>query len=421
MPRTNPGEISMVRRCIGVLLAAWLAACGSAPNDNTDVGGTDASIDEGIDRDTAVDVGGEVDAPVPDTSVDVEDIGVDVVEDVVEDVPPPECVEGEERLYRCPDGERVPWCTCVGGEFACIDTPAAQCREISCDDGTEVTCEGSPPTCQEGELLAVLNSCWKCVNPATCVPWGEPTCEADIDCPASSYCDDCATTSCPTCDDCVAGCVDHTCRTAAEPDCLRDRPDCEVGDFAIIDDGCWTCVDRTTCQPPAPDETCAEASGVCAQPLEFCGDGFGAVPANDCAEQALCCAELPEDSCDDGQPQTCDREPPRCAEGWTVALQEGCWVCVNPATCHPWGMPTCSTDADCGPEAWCDPCGTASCSSCIDCVSACVPHECFTEVFASCECDRPDCPGGTVSVIRSGCWECVAAESCTSIGIDVCP
>ena len=169
MPRTNPGEISMVRRCIGVLLAAWLAACGSTPNDNTDVGGTDASIDEGIDRDTAADTTDEPDAPAPDTSVDVEDVGADVVEDIVEDVPEPECVEGEERLFRCPDGNRVPWGTCVDGFFEWIDEPGTQCRVASCDDGTEVTCEGSAPTCDADELLAVINSCWECVNPSTCV------------------------------------------------------------------------------------------------------------------------------------------------------------------------------------------------------------------------------------------------------------
>jgi len=41
-----------------------------------------------------------------------------------------ECVEGEIRYHICPDGSKVEWCSCVNGEFSCIENPEKMC-EIS--------------------------------------------------------------------------------------------------------------------------------------------------------------------------------------------------------------------------------------------------------------------------------------------------
>ena len=86
-----------------------------------------------------------------------------------------------------------------------------ECRDTRCDDGSTVICLMIPPVCSEHEILAVQKSCWICVNPATCRPWGEPGCKIETggvdDCPENFYCDPCGTSSCPFCDDCVPACV----------------------------------------------------------------------------------------------------------------------------------------------------------------------------------------------------------------------
>ncbi len=81
-------------------------------------------------------------------------------------------------------------------------------RDDSCDDGTEPTC-GEVPDCEPHELLAHQGECYACVNRLTCLPWGEPACEADIDCDdqPGDWCDPCGSASCPTCEDCVPACV----------------------------------------------------------------------------------------------------------------------------------------------------------------------------------------------------------------------
>lgn len=83
--------------------------------------------------------------------------------------------------------------------------------------------------------------------------------------------------------------------------------------------------------------------------------------------------ECRDTRCDDGTPDLCDMVPPECSEYEILAIQNNCWICVNPATCHPWGEPGCKTGADCPQGSRCDPCGTSSCPACEDCVPACKP------------------------------------------------
>lgn len=82
-----------------------------------------------------------------------------------------------------------------------------ECRPEKCDDGTPLLCDMVPPQCGQHELLAIRNHCWVCVNPTTCLPWGEPECSESTDCPPGMICDPCGTSSCPVCDDCVPACV----------------------------------------------------------------------------------------------------------------------------------------------------------------------------------------------------------------------
>ena len=87
------------------------------------------------------------------------------------------------------------------------DTDTDTDTDSDCDDGTEPLCKMAQPECTEHEILAVQDSCWICVNPATCKPWGEAGCKSSVDCEPGHVCDFCGTSSCPMCDDCLAACL----------------------------------------------------------------------------------------------------------------------------------------------------------------------------------------------------------------------
>lgn len=149
---------------------------------------------------------------------------------------------------RCGDpcGNRL--CEPAQGEDRTTCSPDCPDRDTRCDDGTVPLCEMVPPTCNEWEILAWQNSCFACVNPATCRPWGEPGCARDAGCPADQWCSPCGTSSCPLCDNCIPACVPHGCPTEPVAQCKMVRPDCGEGAVAVVKDGCWVCVDRATCR-----------------------------------------------------------------------------------------------------------------------------------------------------------------------------
>ena len=242
-----------------------------------------------------------------------------------------------EQWYRCPDDAQVPWCTCTDGTWDCDPQPALACEDIQ-------------------------------------------TCESNSACDPHSWCDPCATSSCPDCDDCVAGCLLHGCPTEDQPQCRMLRPDCVPGQVSVLSDGCWVCVDAQTCEPPVGRD----------------------------------------ESCDDGSQALCDMIPPVCEEHEILAIQKDCWVCVNPFTCAPWGEAGCTHDGECDPDRWCDPCASGSCPMCPDCVPGCAVHGCPTQGYDELQCamPRPDCQDGGVAVIREGCWVCVGLDACSPIERD---
>ncbi|MBU1238927.1 hypothetical protein KKF84_08130 [Myxococcota bacterium] len=242
-----------------------------------------------------------------------------------------------------------------------------------CDDGTEAQCDMIQPQCDEDEILAIQDECWICVNPSTCAPWGMPTCVLDGDCVENQYCDMCASSSCPECDNCVAACVDHTCATWEALICDQGRPECSPGNTAIVQDGCWVCVEIYTCDV------------------------------------------VRDSTCDDGTNPICEMVEPVCEDYEILAYQDDCYACVNPVSCEPWGTAGCENDLDCNHLEYCDSCATSSAPLLGDCVAGCVSHGCETEPIALCNTMRPDCGEGNTAVIVDQCYQCVAVETCLPV------
>ena len=131
-----------------------------------------------------------------------------------------------------------------------------------------------------------------------------------------------------------------------------------------------------------------EGIGTCSKRPEGCFDLWDPVCGCDKKTHSNSCyaamagvnvlkpGECRDTSCDDGSIVLCMMpEPVLCDEYEILAIQGNCWVCVNPATCKPWGVPNCRESSDCPEGFVCDACGTSSCPFCDDCVAACVPEE----------------------------------------------
>lgn len=135
----------------------------------------------------------------------------------------------------------------------------------SCDDGSVLACRALEPTCAAGEVAAVINSCWSCVDAATCQPSTTETegCQDDADCP-NGYCE-----ITPACDgpDCPpvapSECVVPNCDDGSENFCNALEPTCATGETAAQQDGCWVCVDARTCQAPSMPRLCGGPGDSC--------------------------------------------------------------------------------------------------------------------------------------------------------------
>ena len=295
-------------------------------------------------------------------------------------------------------------CQEYSGDQEC--DPALGAEFYQCPDGSQVPwC-----SCSDGQ--------WDCLQ------------QPQQQCPRDSSCDDGSTLTCndgePDCPDwempaiiesCWLCVNPDTCRPWSEPGCRTDSqcppaercddcargscPDCEDCVADCLPHGCPT-EDQADCKMPRPD----------------CDNGQVAVVSDGCwvCVDLATCLPSRNTSCDDGSDVLCDMIPPRCREGEILAAQNACWVCVNPATCRPWGEAGCKQDTDCSPEDFCDPCGTSSCPLCGDCLPACTPHGCPSEQELLCNCARPDCGSKAVAVISDGCWICVDLSTCQPTG-----
>jgi hypothetical protein len=264
------------------------------------------------------------------------------------------------------------------GCWECVDIQTCEpARNASCDDGTTPMCDMIEPVCDESEILAFQNECYKCVNPQTCIPWGIPTCSNDSQCPDQQRCDFCATSSCPECDNCVSGCVDNHCATAASNVTPSyDKPECGLENSPILKDGLWICVDNS-----------------------------------------YSCSEVRNPDCDDDSTPTCNLLVPLdCNDSEIEAVKNGCWECVNRVTCEPWGTAGCEDDLSCDINEYCDDCATSSGELLADCIAGCKDFSCETEFFATCNMMRPECGAGT-AIIRNGCYACVDIQTCEDIDV----
>ncbi len=255
---------------------------------------------------------------------------------------------------------------------ACDDgTTTVPVRDETCDDGAPLTCTESEPVCDTGYIPAIISGCWYCVTDDTC-EWEqtEADCTVDADCGNDEYCNPCATSSCPWCNDCVALCSPHGCDTGILATCFEQRPQCEdPSQTAVVIGDCWKCVDRLTCS-----------------------DGR-------------------DTSCDDQTTPLCDMLEPTCKEYEILAWQDDCYRCVLPWTCDP---VECHYDNACPDEELCDPCGT-ECPGCEEtCVPGCGENPCATGATLTCADEKPYCGENLIAIVQesTGCWQCVLPDTC---------
>ncbi len=244
----------------------------------------------------------------------------------------------------------------------------AACRPHGCDTEPEPACDMLRPECLDDEVAVVRDGCWRCVLRATCDP-REPT-ECEL---VGGYCEHFLT----PCRDGFVGGQPMGCPLGRSGMCcLPEGGDCveEGGSIPVVPDApeCCPGLEAVGCARPVEGvcEPCVGAV-VCVR----CGDGQCGEGENVCNCPDDCPAEPPMGPCDDGGPVFCEIEPRACEPGSILAARNGCWACVNPATCLPWGEAECRDDSDCPDGETCDECGSSSCPACDDCVPACAPRE----------------------------------------------
>jgi hypothetical protein len=129
------------------------------------------------------------------------------------------------------------------------------------------------------------------------------------------------------------------------------------------------------------------------------------------------CPKPDGDCCNDNVPPNplCDT-PPICDAGLFLARQNGCFVCVHPATCEP---PSPSCDDGSSPSPFCDTppvCAEGLLLARQDGCFACVYPEtcsCDDDSTLSQFCDAPPlCEEGLVRARQDSCFACVNPMTC---------
>ena len=185
--------------------------------------------------------------------------------------PGPTCVSAD-RI--CPPAPFCPAPSCepfdAWGEGLCEAELGVKWNGTYCESFSGCSCSGSD--CPD--LYPSLEDCQSVHD--SCPP--SPECSVDADCPSDMYCEGCAHGSCPVCGDCVAACVPHGCPSVGEAVCTLPRPDCGPNATAVVADGCWECVDVTTCQP-VPEPDCRETGCGDDERCELCWTSYACIPA----------------------------------------------------------------------------------------------------------------------------------------------
>jgi hypothetical protein len=291
----------------------------------------------------------------------------------------------------CPDLEDVcPNLECPDG-FAENDDGCAICDCAApvddggtSDGGTITTCS-SDFECSDGQFCDTVNFCESACGearadgqqdcPAVCLGRcvdGQPPvgCSFDGDCADGEICvfdGGGATEPAPACEpdqDCGD---DEAGLVAPQGRCVREDPppttfcsgdfDCPEGQVCSFDGnsgGAAPCADGETCDMPAPQGQCVDGDeptdgGSPGQEClsdEDCPDGFCELGST-CA--GLDCPPPPPNvcvfnDCDDDSQAVCDMVPPQCAPGFTAAVRNGCFECVDARTCQS----SCEQGVDCG-------------------------------------------------------------------------
>ena len=149
----------------------------------------------------------------------------------------------------CPNGYCEHFATCAG--LGCPPPPPSQCIYPSCDDGSAPTCFVAPPECGPGQVLAVRNGCFDCVDARTC---------GEVPPPPPPYCGDSSPVLCdalpPNCplgtvvgvqNGCWAcfepwHCQAVACHDGTDVACRALPSECAPGEVLAIENGCWACV-----------------------------------------------------------------------------------------------------------------------------------------------------------------------------------
>ena len=310
----------------------------------------------------------------------------------------------------CPAGSYCDECT--GSSCPNCDDCIPGCLPI-CESEAVAECEIERPTCTEGEVSIIREGCWLCVDQNTCEPRiaeTEPNCSSDQDCAVGQYCNQCATASCPVCEDCVGLCQDSPCQSEEVAECDRVRPRCDEGLVSVIREGCWQCVDQIACEPSLIPQGMCMTNDEC-EVGSYCDE----CATSSCQGCADCVGLCTVSSCESEAQAVCEEEPPSCEPGTVLIIRDGCWLCVGRDSCEAMSMAPplnrCDRSADCSFGSICDPCAGSSCPNCDDCISACRPV-CESADSALCNTVQPECEADQVLIVRDGCWLCVDQISC---------
>ena len=331
--------------------------------------------------------------------------------------PPTDTAVVDTNTTTCGDGQ------CDANED--LESCPADCLAKPLECVQEVSCDIEPPDCAAPLIAVAKGECWGCGHPKTC-----------------------------------------TCSDTEPVVCDMMEPNCDEGMELASVGGCFECVNPITCTSspvtPPPTNKCVEGITCLAAP-PTCEAPLIPVAYEDC----FGCGYADTCSCSDGTTLTCKMMEPECDKGFAMAIQDGCYECVDPMSCKASKTPppadpidTCVADAGClltqftasvastddcfcpgcpslavnqpthnaRQAAWVEhcsqwakdqPCPVADCApgSAICDNNQCIatddppPAQCDTNV--ACDGPKPLCKAPLIPVNKDGCWGCGHPESCT--------